>query len=146
MIYRNLHTSLMRFCVDMAQQWTENTPTFLNFDASGDEHQLPKADVIGILGLSLDLDDHLFTGTVQLGYSTWDDTNLFRLVERVDTLLELLKPSNKLPIYDSTNSGDTLKGWVVVENGTRVLPVVRGVTRPIQFIAVRFASTSTFTL
>jgi hypothetical protein len=39
-----------------------------------------------------------------------------------------------------------VKGWIVIENGIRVMPVIKGDTRPIQFIAVKFSSTETFRL
>jgi hypothetical protein len=145
MIYRDLHASLLRFCVDFSQG-CDPKPEFVNFDASGDENSLPKSDILGPLALSFELDEHILSGTVQLGFSTWDDTNLFRLVERVDAMLELLKPTSKLPIYDSTNMTSDVKGWIVIENGIRVMPVIKGDTRPIQFIAVKFSSTETFRL
>ena len=146
MIYKDLHTSLLRFCVEASEDWLDNTPTFLNFDSSSDENLLPKSDLIGPLALSFELDDHLLSGSVQIGYSSFDDTNLFRLVDRVDALLERLKPTSKIPVYDSTNMTSEVLGYLVVENGTRVMPVITGKTRPIQFIAVRFSSTQTFRL
>lgn len=143
MIYRNLHTSILRFCADFA----ETAPAeVVNFDAASDENSLPKADCIGPMALSFELDDHLVSGTVQIGFSTWDDTNLFRLVEQIDALLELLKPTCRIKLYDSTNTTDEDQGFLVIENGTRVMPVVQGELRPIQFIAVRFSSTKTFGL
>ncbi len=145
MIYRDLHASLLRFCVDFGDR-CDPKPAFVNFDASGDENSLPKSDILGPLALSFELDEHLLDGTVQIGYSTWDDTNLFRLVERVDALLDYLKPTAKLPVYDSQNMTSTPKGYLVVENGTRVMPVIKGDTRPIQFIALKFSSTVTFQL
>lgn len=143
MLYRDLHASLLRFCVDFAEA-CDPKPVFINFDAAGDENSLPKQDIVGPLSLSFELDEHILNGTVQLGYSTWDDTNLFRLVERVDAMLELLKPTSKIPVYDSTNMVEEPKGFLVIENGTRVMPVIKGNTRPIQFIALKFSSTETF--
>lgn len=145
MLYRDIHASLLRFCMDTSDQWFENVPQFVNFDSAADEELLPKADLIGPLALSIMLDDHLINGTVQIGYSSWADTNLFRLVERMDALLELLKPTCQIPLYDATGAAG-VKGLLVVENGTRLMPVVVGKTRPVQFIGINFSSTLTFTL
>lgn len=143
-LYRDLHASLLRFCSDFAYQFLDFRPTFVNFDAQADEGSLPKSDIVGPLALSFELDEHLLIGTVNIGYSTWDDMNLFRLVERVDMLVELLKPGGRIAVYDSTGEVTSSKGALVIQNGTRVMPVVPGETRPIQFIAIQFTSTNTF--
>lgn len=143
-IYRDIQASLLRFCSDLTEQWPTDTPQFVNFDGSGEEAMLPKCDLIGPLGLTFELDDHLLVGNVQIGYSSWEDLNLFRLVERIDVMLELLKPTSRISIYDSTGEVTSPKGVVIVQNGVRVAPVVTGQSRPIQFILVPFMSTLTF--
>jgi hypothetical protein len=143
-LYRDLHASLLRFCSDFSTSFSDNVPSFINFDAAGDENSLPASDIIGPLALSFELDDHLLMGTVQIGYSTWGDANLFRLVERVDTLLELLKPTCRINVYDATGEVTSPKGFIVIQNGTHVMPVIKGDTRPIQFIAIHFMATNTF--
>lgn len=144
MIYQDLHASLLRFCSDLTNQWVDDIPQFVNFDSAAEESLLPKCDLIGPLGLTFELDEHLLTGHVQIGYSSWNDANLFRLVERMDTILELLKPTCKIQVYDSTGEVTSDKGVLIVQNGTKLLPVVAGQSRPIQFIGVTFQSTLTF--
>lgn len=148
-LYRDLHASLLRFCSDFAFTISDldHKPVFVNFDASMEEGDLPNSDAMGPLALSFELDDHLLMGTVQIGYSPWEDANLFRLVERVDTLLELLKPGCKINVYDAGGTDTTPpKGLLVVQNGTHVMPVIKGEIRPVQFIAIHFMCTNTFQL
>lgn len=116
----------------------------MNFDSSWDDADLPTTDVIGPLGLSLELDDHLVSGTVQIGYSTLDDKNLFRLTKHIDDLLELLRPTNKIKLYDADIGG--LLGAMVIQNGTKVLPVSGSKARPVQFIIFAFLTTVTYEL
>ncbi len=143
MIYDDLHTSLLRFCQTFAESQDQEME-FRNFDSSWSEDELPPLDVVGTLGLSFEFNDHLIDGSLQIGVTTLQDKNLFRLTSIVSKLLESLRPTNKLTIY-SAETGAKI-GLLVIRNGTRVMPVAGSKTRPVQFIAVNFSTTVTYQL
>jgi len=145
MIYRDLHASLMRFCQEFADTFEEGSrPVFVNLDNSWDEGELPKDDITGYLSLSYEINDQLVEGTFQVGYSSRDDTNLFRLVAAIDKLADRLRPMNKIQLYDA-DTGDAV-GLMICKNGTRVMPVSGSKSRPVQFVAVAFATTLTYSI
>jgi hypothetical protein len=141
LIYKDLHASIMKFCSNFA---VNSGATFVNFDNSWDEAELPEGDVCGYLGLSFELDDQFVSGTVQIGFSTKNDKNLFRLSNHIAELVELLRPTNKIRVYNADTGGDA--GGMVIQNGTKVMPVSGSKSRPVQFIAVAFLTTVTYDL
>lgn len=142
-IYRNLHASLMRFCQEFSQLFTPGvTPTFTNFDAAWDESELPRSDLIGYFALTYEINDQIVEGSFQVGYSTLDDRNLFRLVNAIDKLAEQLKPSSKIVVYDAETG--IARGHMICKNGTRVMPVAGSKNRPVQFVGVNFTTTLTY--
>ena len=143
-MYRDLQVSLMRFCNDLKSNFGATIPEFINFDAAWDESQLPDSPVLGYMGLTFEVDDQFVEGSFQIGFTTKNDENLFLLSESINKILLRLLPTSKLKIYDATTGSE--KGFMVVRNGTRVMPVAGSKTRPIQFVAVQFATTTTFKL
>lgn len=139
MLVRDLHASILRFCSDFA---AEHNMEVVNFDSHADESTMPKADAIGMMGLSWEVDEDFLDVSVLIGISTLDDTNLFRLIEKISYLYELLLPAKKISVYDA-DSGEEI-GLFVVKNGTRALPVGGSTSRPVQHIMVGLASTITF--
>lgn len=145
MMYRDLHASLMRFCQTFANEVNGGvTPSFTNFDASFEDTDLPPNDLTGYFALTFTVDDGMVDGSFQVGYSTFDDLNLFRLVDAMDQLLARLLPMNKLTVYNA-DTGNPV-GLMVIKNGTRLMPAVGSKTRPVQFIAVQFLTTMTYQL
>lgn len=140
-IVRTLHASIMRFCTDFGEL---HNLAFVNFDAHADESTMPSQDVIGMMGLSWDVDDEFLEVNVMLGVGTLDDSNLFRLVDKIGELFELVLPSKRISAYDA-DSGEEI-GHFVVRNGTRALPVAGSQSRPVQHIMVGLTSTLTFQL
>jgi hypothetical protein len=140
-LVRNLHASLLKFCNDFAE---ENNIASVYFDAHADESTLPPGDLIGMSGLSWEVDEHFLSVNVMIGISTNEDTNLFRLLGLVGSLFELVLPEKKISAYDA-DSGEVI-GVFVVRNGTRALPVGGSSARPLQYIMVGLESTVTFTL
>jgi hypothetical protein len=143
MILENLQVSLLRFCEDFRLSYVP-LGTFINFDAAPDEEQMPRTDVVGPMALTVEVDEHFIDGTVQIGISTYEDVNNFRLSKGMSNLLEKLLPSTALPVYDAT-SGAVL-GKMVVKSPVRLMPVINGKTRPVQFIIFSFATTQTYDL
>lgn len=141
-INRNLHASLLRFCADFAEKFPGMTP--INIDAHGDESTIPSTDIVGLSGLSYRFQEHFIKITVMFGLSTVSDTNLFRLTEQMDELVELLVPTRKIRAYDA-DSGEDI-GWMIVEDGTSVMPVGGSETRPLQYVLVSLSTSMTFAL
>lgn len=142
MINRNLHASLLRFCADFAEQFPGMTA--LNFDAHADESTIPANDVIGMSGLAFRVQEHMIHTTVMFGLSTVEDTNLFRLTAQMDALFELLLPTKRIRVYDADSGADV--GWMVVEDGTSVMPVSGSTTRPLQYVLVSLSTSLSFHL
>ncbi len=140
-LVRNVHASMLRFCADFAEA---NSLAVVNFDAHADESTIPAENIIGMSGLSMDIDEHFLSVNIMFGISTKDDTNMFELIRLLDPLFESLLPTKKIRAYDA-DSGAPI-GWFVVQNGTRVLPVGGSVARPLQHIMVALLSTVTFKL
>ena len=140
MLIKNINSSLLRFCAVFANQ--HPGMEVVNFDAHGDEQSLPQADVVGISGVSVSVDEGLCDVTLMIGISTREDTNLFRLNEYIDKLFHVLLPTKKMRLYDA-DSGSAL-GWLVTTNGTRTLAIGGSSTRPLQYIMVTLVSTVTF--
>lgn len=141
MLVKDLHASVLRFCADFA---TEHGLGFVNFDAAADESQLPDQNCIGMSGLAWEVDEELLDVNVMIGICTKDDSNLFKMIELIAPLYERLLPTKKIRVYDA-DSGEA-KGWFVVQNGTRALPVGGSTVRPIQHIMVGLSSTVYFDL
>lgn len=142
MLVRNIHASILRFCSDFAEA---NNLTVVNFDAHADDDTaLPPGDLIGMAGLSWNVDDHFVEVNVMIGISTEEDTNLFRMINLLDPLFESLLPTKRINAYNA-DTGDKA-GNFVVENGTRAMPVGGSAARPLQFIMIGLKSTMTFNL
>lgn len=142
MILSDIHASLLRFCADFAEANTNMA--VINFDAHADETTIPNADVVGMSGMSLTVDEHVVGVKCLFGLSTLDDTNLFRMVSLMDALLGKLLPTKTIQIYNATTGA--LNGLLVVENGTTMLAVGGSVARPLQYIMVSMSATRTVTL
>lgn len=145
MMYRNIHSSLMRFCQEFIDSLEDgDSPQFQNFDATWDDAELPNTDLCGYFALTYEVNDQFVEGSFQVGYSTREDRNLFRLVSAMDRFITTLLPTNKITIYDA-DTGSKL-GLMVIKNGTRIMPVSGSKNRPVQFIAVSFITTVTYEL
>lgn len=114
----------------------------VNFDAYGDESALPQADVVGISGVSVGVDEEMCEITLAIGLSTREDTNLFRLNRYIAEMFEELLPTEHIPLYNADSGIQT--GQMIVSNGTRTLTVGGSSTRPLQFIMVTLMSLVTF--
>ena len=144
-MYLDLQASIMRFCNDFKlSMGTGIIPEFVNFDSSWDDAELPNGHCIGYMGLTFGIDDQLVEGSVQIGYTTQNDTNLHDLSRAIDVLVKRLLPTNKLKIYDASTGAE--KGYMVILNGTRVMAVAGSKSRPVQFVAIQFATTTTYKL
>lgn len=144
MILQSIRSSLMKFCQEqLTQLKTAGTlpsdASCILFDAHASAMALPAADVLGIEGLSVQQDGRIQHVQVMIGASTYNDTNLFKLTSVTDTLYEALQSPDSIPLCDPTTG--TQIGLLVIQDGTRVLPVAREDSRPLQFVMVSLLST-----
>lgn len=142
MILRNIHSSLLRFCSDFAINY--QGMEVVNIDAHADESTVPDADFVGISGMSIDVDEHAVGVKVMFGISTLDDTNLFRMIDRMDVLFDKLLPTRTLIVYDADTGVKV--GDLIVTNGTRMMPVGGSEARPLQYIMVSLLSNNMVSL
>jgi hypothetical protein len=139
-ILKNVRSSLLRFCSDFAEQFADTQA--VDFDTYEDESQTPETDLVGISALSIDTDTGLAGCRVMFGVSTVNDTNLFRLYEVMDALFDQFLGGCWLPLIDA-DTGEQV-GRLVVQDGSRLLPVGGGSSRPIQYVMVSMQATKTF--
>lgn len=139
MLYRDIQASMLRFIADFAEaHGTEANPlTPVNMDAHADESTVPEGDLVCLAALAANVNDKVVGGTLLVGISTQDDTNLMRLSMLIDQLFDSVLPEKRISIYDA-DSGE-VKGWTIVQNGTHVLAVM-GEDRPLQYIGLSFLS------
>lgn len=116
---------------------------FVNFDASSDEDQIPNKDVIGPMALTFEEDEHILTGSMQVGISTWQDKNNLRLMSLIDPLFVRLQATKTIDLYQAGLPTRQKVGDIVILNGTRLMPALEGRTRILQFVAIRFNATNT---
>ncbi len=136
----NVQVSLMRFCTDFAA--AHSGFTFVNFDAHADETTVPDGDLIGPSGLSLQFSGKLVEIKVMIGLATFSDTNLFRLNNTMGEMLELLRPEQRLRVYDSETGVDV--GWMLILDGTQLLPVGGSAGRPLQYVMIDLVTSLNF--
>ena len=141
--YRDTFASLIRFCQDFSAEMQGNGVNLkvMNLDAMNDPQEWPNQDVIGLSEFDFNLDDGTIGVELMLAVSTVEDTNNFRLNDIVNRLVNLVVPGRRVNLYDGATG--KLRGFMVVQNGTRVAPPMRAKTRAIQPIMVSLLSDQT---
>ncbi len=141
--YRDTFASLIRFCQDFAldMQGRGVNLKVMNLDAMNDPQEWPDQDVIGIAEFDFGIDDGTLGVDMMIAVSTVEDTNNFRLNDVMNQLVNLLIPGRRINLYDGANG--KLRGFLAVQNGTRVAPPMKAKTRAIQPIMVSLLSDQT---
>lgn len=141
--YRDTFASLIRFCQDFSAEMQGNGVSLkvMNLDAMNDPQEWPDQDVIGIAEFDFALDDGTIGVDMMIAVSTVEDTNNFRLNEIMNRLVNLVIPGRRINLYDGENG--RLRGYLAVQNGTRVAPPMKAKTRAIQPIMVSLLSDQT---
>lgn len=138
MIIRNIFGSLVKFCQDqitaIKADGLSSDMTFINLDAHSNLHELEFIDYLGITGFSTIVDDKIHTVDVAFAVMLAEDKHLLRHMEIVGRLYEALQPEKKLVYYDAETAAAL--SWMVISNGTNLLPVGRSETRALQMISV----------
>lgn len=131
MIVNDLYSSILRFCSNFA---AANGCEFVNFDAHADEGTLAPVDYIGISSFSCASHGGLQTVQVLIGIALLNDENLFKTINLIGQIYEQLQPGKRIRVFDADTGNP--KGWLTVEDGTRLMPVGGSVSRPLQYIMV----------
>jgi len=137
MIYSNLWGSVTKMSLNLISQITTSgvaSPQFLDWDAHANIHELPNVDLVGPTAFGFIEDDKVISVNFSLGFSTYNDLNLFRLRAIGNVLFEALRPGSRFIYYNATAA--VAVSYLVVTNGTTLLPVTRSETRPFQFVQV----------
>ena len=141
--YRDTFSSVLKFCSDFAAEMKGRgwDLTVVNFDAANDPQSWPSGDVVGISEFDFEMDDGTIGVSMMLIISTFEDTNNFRLIEIMNQMVNKTIPTKRIPLVDGSN-GRT-RGFLVVQNGTRVAPPLDLETRTAQGIMVSLLSDQT---
>jgi hypothetical protein len=141
--YRDTFSSVLKFCRDFSDEMKGRgwNLTVVNFDAANDPQTWPTTDVVGVSEFDFELDDGTIGVSMMIILSTFEDTNNFRLIEIMNQLVNRLIPGKRVNLVDGSN-GRT-RGFLVVQNGTRVAPPLDLETRTAQGIMVSLLSDQT---
>lgn len=135
LLMMDIDASLKRFCVEWGE--AQNGPlTYEEFDAHADENTVPPGDLIGTSGMSLSTSHPFVDVDIMIGIAVEGDTNLLRLRELMARLFQRLQPTKRIDVLDFQTG--IKKGFLIVQDGVRVLPVGGDQSRPIQYLMVGF--------
>lgn len=140
-VYNSVCASLLKYCKDfIAENSTTQSFRVHDFDAFASENELPVEDLVGICEYSIEnMDRHYITTVMFVVCTTAEDDALQKLRPVVGRLFGKLKPgSGEIQVVDATSG--SIMGNLTVMDSVKVLPVARTDTRPVQMIAVSFAS------
>lgn len=139
--YENLHTSMLAYLNTKAEALGANlnvSISAVNFDAFASESDIPDGDVLGLESLAWMEDEGVYTFSCLFTCGTDDDVNNMRLVKIVSSVFNDVKPECKLRYFDEQLQAQV--GWLVVTNGSSVLPVQRGsISKAFQSVSFRGA-------
>lgn len=143
----NFRSSLLKFCNErindlIYRDLLNSGAAFVDFDAHAQMTSVPEVDILGTANLTWNLADKMFDLDVMFGVSTLRDTNMFRHHRVLDFLVDYLAPEKQIPVVDADTGAD--RGWMVVTNGTQLLPVMKTDTRSLQFLQVGLQTSVTY--
>jgi hypothetical protein len=145
-LYEDRYFSLVKFCKTLAAEAANTfgtlTPAFVNFDAHANISDLPKTDIIGLLGYSIHMNDKMPTIFVGVYISTFNDPDLVRHMKLVGLVFSKLQSEDTIPLY-SAAAPTVQSGFMVVANGTTLEPCAKVEVRSLQLLNVRLLSEST---
>lgn len=145
MILKDLHVSLTNMLDGFRQtQFSEHgfDLEIVDFDAHADDSTLPTKDLLGLSSFSAETDGFTYV-MVLVGVSTYNDFNLVRHREIISALYEKVRPESTHKVYNATTGA--VKGFMKVDGGIKLMPISNSNARPLQFIAVAFATDSFIT-
>lgn len=109
-------------------------PSLVDFDALGDETELPENDLYGLSDYSLINETGMHAMSAAVIISTKQDLNLFRLRELTNLMYMALVPTKIIPMWDA-EVGERI-GTITLQNGTHAQPLVKTKLRAYQNITI----------
>lgn len=145
MMYENFHASIQALVSNLAVDAYVEIPRanhvdfeIVDFDAIHEEDFLmTKPDIIGIGEFGLEEDEGNHIAQFQVGVSTIDDLNLFRMRRIVALYYERLRVNATFPLLNAETGASI--GLMKVMNGTTIFPLIRTTLRHYRFIQVRLS-------
>jgi hypothetical protein len=138
-------TSIIKACQswinDLKTAGTISDASYFNFDAHSQIDKLAQTDLVGHVNLHHVNDGKFYSVGVSIVVSTWEDPNLFRHDAIIDYVADRLKPTMQIPLIDPTTG--EVSGWLVAEDGTSVMPLLKTDTRSLGPIMVSFQTSKT---
>lgn len=132
----NIRSSLIRMVAnEIAAARADNLSTdlaYLNLDEHAAVNEFPSNDVVGLWSFAVDEDPVSFTIHAAVGISTINDPGLFRHYELAARFFERLRGERKIEYVDADDG--RIISWIVLVNGTNLMPMSRAEIRPIQFV------------
>lgn len=146
--YKNLNFSMVKYLKGVAVQAGTRLgiapPLYENLDAHAQMESLPRKDIIGMLGFAMQHSGKLLTVHLGVYVSTFDDPQLVRHVELMDSLTDAFKPENSIPVFEvSTPLVLAPASWMVVMPDGSIDPMGRENTRSIQIMTLRLSTGET---
>lgn len=141
--FRDIQASLLRCAADFASDMNTlgYALTAINLDDYASPKEWPEGDFVGVAEFRFDVNHPFVLASVAFVISTRDDTNLMRMGDLINELLNRLLPTKVIVIYDAKTGG--ARGKLNVLNGTRVETVVSTESQPARPIMVSMRSDQT---
>ncbi len=129
----NGQASLLAYTHRLATLWGDSES--IDFDAIADMAELPDQDLIGLRSFSLNSGSDykpVATASGMIIVMTYNDAGNTRLLTRLNTLFNEMKPEKTIPLYDYQTS--EIIGEMKFLGVTRLMPLERNGNRAIQGI------------
>ena len=133
--FRDIEASLLRFAAEFAR---EHDILVVNLDNHATPSAWPSGDFIGLSEMMVDLEENEITVTLAYVISTKDDTNLYRMSQLVNHLVNKLMIGSKVRVYDA--AAGTPKGHLISYQKLRAGKVLNTETQPARPVFVSLIS------
>jgi hypothetical protein len=133
-IYRDIQASLIRFSRDFGDL---HGLDFVNLDASTNAEDWPAGDFIGIGELNVEILD-FDEVSLSFAISTKDDSNLLKMSDLINKLVNEVMPGAAIPVLDADNG--ERKSSLYVTSGVKIGTVMDTDIQPLQPVIVHLIS------
>jgi len=135
----NLLASMKRYVTKFIEDHSVDFPNlqYFNFEAAGDNPDLPAPDLMGIAAYSIAAAEQMLGVELVLAVSTNVDTDLIRLTQITHRIFEDFIPGSSIPVLDAA-TGEEL-GFLIATDGTRLMAsgnVKANSPRPIRMVTI----------
>lgn len=145
-VYKDTITSVIRFIQENMENiradGMSDTIEFKNLDGHAEDQVLENIDYLLLRNFCGNIGTHFCDYTFEIGVTTFEDENLFRHMDIVNRLVNILAPLKQITVYSHRDYW-LKKGTLVCTEPTTVQPFAKYNTRAVQFILVGVESTET---